>query len=213
MTTRESLDEVEQSLVEFIRSRPAFPTLEEMCEHLGKNSTRSAGYRIEKLIRKGYVLQLARGKYALASDLLLPPLPKGRRAISSRAIVIPNRGKVSCGDGVENDEEEPNPPINLATLLARPDLAVFEAVGMSMIEAHIKPGDWLFVKENPDPPTGSTIVAMFDRDMICKKLALRQPDRVILKPANGESKAYDFNPARKYFRILGVLHSVLRQRV
>lgn len=208
---RPPLDDVERDLFNYIRAAPVFPTFAQITAELGWSSTQAATYRMKRLVAKGYVVKLRRGLYRLPPDLAAPAPPSGRRVVGGRGAVVPYRGKVSCGAGIENDEAVDELPLDVGALLARDGVAVFEASGTSMIDAHIQPGDLLFVREDPDPPTGHTVIAMLDREMLCKRLAVRTADRVVLKPANGEAKGYDFDPARVYFRILGVLKNVLRK--
>lgn len=218
---REPLDDVEQKVLAFVekslRERGGGPTLQALADAFKWASTHAAGYRLEALEAKGY-LQRPKGARGWQVVRIVPaeepPVPRGRPVESPRwpPAVVPDRGRVSCGaGGFENDEEFPAEPLDVGKLFRRQDLVAYEATGTSMIEAHITPGDTLFVREDPDPPTGSLVVAMVDRDMVCKKLVKRTPNRVVLKPCNGEAKEFDFDPARIYFRILGVLHSVLRQ--
>ena len=211
MPKRPALDQIDQEVLDFVRRGAVFPKLKAIAQEFKWKSTRAAAYRLEKLVQMTYLEKPEDGRYVVPADLVMPPSPKGRRVVGAKGATVPDRGKVSCGAGVENDEEFPNPPLDVSSLLVRDGVAVFEAVGTSMIDAHIKSGDLLFVRENPDPPTGATVIVMLDRSMLCKKLAVRNEQRVVLKPANGELSEFDFNPQRRYFRILGVLTNVLRK--
>jgi len=222
------LTEQNAKVLAFIRGREVFPTLQEIADAFGWASTRAAGHHVDALVATGHIERLGRGRYRVAP----PPdgpveggvggiphthtwLDRGPRLLPVARpdwppVTVPDRGRVSCGAGVENDEEFPTAPLNVSDLFRQSDLVSFEATGTSMIDAHIAPGDRLFVRENPDPPVGSIVVVMLDREMLCKKLVKRTAHRVVLKPCNGEAREFDFDPRGKHFRVLGVLHSVLR---
>lgn len=224
---REPLDETEKRVLEYlaghVRGHGGGPTLQALADKFEWDSTRAAGYRLEQLERKGYIERLpdAKGKKRGWQRVRIippeaPPPEKGQRVARPskdtwKDLRVPDRGLVSCGPGVEVDEDFEREPLNVTDLFrCRDDLVSYVARGDSMIDAHIAPGDRLFVRPNERPPLGSIVVCVMGRNMYCKKLAKREFYRVVLKPCNGEAAVYDFDPNAVYFRVLGVLHSVLR---
>jgi SOS-response transcriptional repressor LexA len=124
-------------------------------------------------------------------------------------MVLPFRGRVSCGSGAEpeNCEEE----IDLRDYLKVGDSAVFRASGESMIDAQIASGDLLIVSEDPDPPVGSVVVALVGEEMVCKQLARKTSKTVHLKPCSGDQKPLILDTRQNDVQILGVLRNVVRK--
>jgi repressor LexA len=187
------------------------PSIRDVGRHAGISPPNNAIRVIRELINMGHI-----------ADKDAPGGPAGQRGparlvnlvVPDEDVLLPYRGKVSCGTGAENDEDFEHAPMNISDMFRKSDLAVFEATGNSMRDALIAEGDILFVRENPEPPVGSVVIAMYGRDFVCKKLTKRSRSRVRLESCNAAEgyEPLDFDPARlPSFRILGVLHSVLRK--
>lgn len=207
------LTDQELAALRFVRAYRAEngypPSYREVGEHVGIRPANNANRLVRRLLDAGHLTVEE-----------APGGPNGRRGpvralnivVPDDDIFLPYRGKVSCGTGCENDEEFEHAPVNIADIFRRTDLAVYEATGDSMRDALIAPGDILLVRENPDPPVGSKVIAMFDRDLVCKKLAKRSASRVRLESCSAGYEPIEFNPARlPSFRILGILYTVIRR--
>lgn len=177
------------------RGRP--PTNREVGRALGMDHPNNASRVVARLVAAG---KLAKdGGAARGLRLLAPP-----------GLSIPLRGRVSCGPPREGDEDG-GERIDFHRLFGREDLVGFVAHGESMREAAIRPGDWLIVRECPDPEPGRTVIAMVNRDMVCKRY-YPDGDVVRLVPCNDSVATIEVPlGGETYFRVLGVLHSVVRK--
>lgn len=176
------------------------PTIRELADHLGMTYSTSAVRVIERLERDGKI-ERAGGHRTIR---LLSP-PKWRAGGE-----LPLRNRASCGPGVEAEDTDDR--LDLAALFGRDDLAAFTAVGKSMTEAGIQPGDILIVRECPDPENGQTVVAMVDRAMLCKRFyRLRNGGVIHLRSCSPDVPTVEVDPRHGHFRVLGVLHSLIRK--
>ena len=147
-----------------------------------------------------------------AGELTEEQLPTGARAFRlPRPEGVPIRGRVSCGPGVETIDEDLG-RLDLG-FLRGDDLVAYLAQGRSMVDAGILPGDYLIVRECPDPDPGQVVVAMVGREMVCKVYRRTRRKGVVrlLSCADGDAPAIEVDTTAAPFRVLGVLRSVVRQ--
>lgn len=194
-------DQQEQEALRLIRERldrgVTMPSLQELADQLGIKHANSASRVLQRLERKGLLVTPSGHR----NIRLTPATGRGR-------LSVPHRSPVSCGPGVE--VEDTDDELDLAAMFKRDDLAAYTAVGKSMIEAGIQPGDILVVKECPAPESGQKIVAMLDRKMLCKKYHPTDYGLIVLRSCNPEVEPIEVDPDRGQFRILGVLYTLIR---
>lgn len=204
-----ALTELEQKALAFFQSFVEHtggpPSVREVGAHLGLANPNNAKPVLDRLVALG---KLSRGEVGVRE----PGRPRRYSAVlpRPRGLVYPYRGPASCGTGVEGAESDET--IDLHDVLPGEDgLAAFTARGDSMIDAHIANGDLLLVEENPDPEEGTVVVALLDRDLVCKRLGKKCADQVRLDSCNGSLAPIELDPSRTHFRFLGVLKHVIRR--
>lgn len=171
------------------------PSVREVGEHLGYPHPNNAQYIVEQLKAKGL----------LEADEVGGSRGRPRAGLQV-SLVIPTRGRVSCGLPKGRDEDDGD-PLDLRAMFNRDDLAAFRAVGTSMIEAGILPRDWLIVREEAKPAAGETVIATRKGEMLCKKLKKRRGG-LVLEPCNGAMEPIEVDAETKF---IGVLHTVIRK--
>lgn len=193
-------EEQEQKALAFISSRVAAggapPTMQEVADHLGLPGSVS-GLRVVRRLEKAGHLDIT-GRHR-GIKLANPP----------GGIVLADRGRVSCGPPLEPEDGDER--LDLGAWFRGDDLASYTAVGQSMIDDGIFPGDRLIVRECPDPANGQKVIAMVDREMLCKKYYLKGDGFVYLKACNAEVGTLVVDPSRGHFRVLGELRYVVRK--
>lgn len=200
------LSDADRRALVFIRSfsskRGRPPTYVEIGKHLRLPYPNNANRNCQRLIAAGFLTRAEVGGRVGRPQIL-------RLAEPTQDLVFPYRGVVRCG-GARAPEDTDGETIDLRKFLKAGD-AVFRACGDSMIEAHITHGDLLLVAEEPDPPTGSKIIAMVGDEMLCKRLGERSDRGVMLYPCNAELEPLFVDTEQVEFMILGVLKRIVRE--
>ena len=81
--------------------------------------------------------------------------------------------------------------------------------GNSMIEDHIKDGDYVIVEKRDDAENGETVVALLDNERATLKRFYREKDHVRLQPANPDMRPLIVKDSE--FKIQGVVIGVMRK--
>jgi len=185
-------NQVLQWIRAFIDEHGLPPTVREIGAHLGIKSS-SVFDHLQALERKGY---LRRGDLG-ARDLTL------EREVQE----LPVLGRIAAGSpisAVENDLG--TVPVASALLRGRGGFAL-RVEGDSMVEAGIRNGDYVIVREQQTAENGDIVVAIIDGEATLKRF-YKEKDGVRLEPANGkmepiEVKSGDF---RIQGKVIGVMH-------
>jgi repressor LexA len=190
---------------DFISSHDMPPTVRDLGQIFGlKSSTIFA--HLKALEKKG-VISRAPGKSRgiqlkswgdLGSDGQLP-----RRG-------IPLLGRVPAGPldlaiQLQGDSIEIDPDF-----FGEGELFALKVRGESMIEAGILDGDTVIVARADDALDGQIVVALVEDDATVKRLR-REPDRVLLQPANAQMDPLVYQRGGQEPRILGRVVGVLRK--
>ena len=86
---------------------------------------------------------------------------------------------------------------------------VLQVKGDSMIEDHIKDGDYVIVERKDSAENGETVVALLDNDRATLKRFYKETNGVRLQPANPEMKPILVKAGD--FKIQGVVIGVMRK--
>ncbi len=89
------------------------------------------------------------------------------------------------------------------------DVFVLRVNGNSMIEDHIKDGDFVIVEKRQWAENGETVVALLDNDKATLKRFYREKDHVRLQPANPDMQPIIVQDGD--FNIQGVVIGVMRK--
>jgi repressor LexA len=177
------------------------PSFEEIAARFGFQSLATVHEHLTNLERKGYIRRTHNESRAIE---IVPP--KGQTG----ATEIPLFGLVAAGEPIE--------AINGTDTIAVPDELlprrgrsyVLKVRGSSMIDEHIKDGDFVVVQERNSADNGQTVVALLDGQNATVKKYFREPGGWIrLQPANPS-----MNPIRVNERdvvVQGVVVGVIRK--
>ena len=173
----EGLTQSQERLIETIRTLIAEyalpPTVQELANILGMKGA-SVHEQLGHLVRKGYLRRTPRKARSLEIVDQPPPM--------SETVLVPIVGTVTAGMpilAVENQVGQINVEVNVVRGLC----FALEVQGDSMIEADIKEGDYLIVRQQPIAENGDIVVALIANEATVKRLFISE-DRIELRPAN-----------------------------
>jgi len=178
-----------RQILEFIaaqvRERGYPPTVREIGEAVGLNSSSTVHTHLQVLQREGFLQQDPTKPRAIVVRFE----PASGAALGPRPVVhVPMLGDVAAGTGVlaeENVEEVLPLPEDLT---GRGRLFMLRVRGDSMVEAGILAGDLVVVRQQPEAETGDIVVAGLPGGEATVKTFRRRRNKVVLVPAN---PAYD----------------------
>jgi repressor LexA len=152
------------------------PSFEEIAEHFSYNSLATVHEHLSNLERKGFI------KRSYNESRAIEILPS---ELSPRSIELPLLGAVAAGVPIE--------AIAHGETIAVPDSLVHKSGnhyvlrvrGNSMIEEHIRDGDFVVVNERQRADNGEMVIAMLHGNSATVKKFYRERDgRIRLQPAN-----------------------------
>jgi repressor LexA len=188
-------------------SRGYSPTMQELAEELGVSKV-TIFEHVEALIKKGALRRQPNKARSLdlSPDLSLPDEQRNTR--------LPLVGTIAAGspiDAVENREH-----LDLEAIFSPPgsNLAantfVLKVRGDSMIDEHIKEGDFVVCEKRDTARNGQTVVALLDTGEATLKKFYRdsKTGRIRLQPANEKYEAIFVDPDT--LQIQGIVIGVIR---
>ncbi|HXG91683.1 MAG TPA: transcriptional repressor LexA [Blastocatellia bacterium] len=166
--------EVYDYICRFVEARGCAPTNAEIREHFGLSSPASVHQTLSALEREGLIRRT-------------PNVSRGIEVVkqesAQEAYEIPLLGLVAAGRPIEavlSHETVHIPP----DLLGRNRTFALRVRGDSMIDEHIKDGDFVIVESRETAQNGQTVVALIDGSEATVKRFYREGKRVRLEPAN-----------------------------
>jgi repressor LexA len=206
----ETLSGKRQEILEFIgdrlRERGYPPSVREIGQAVGLNSSATVHTHLAVLQREGYLVRdptkprAIQVRYEPNSKAAIAPAP---------ARHVPLVGEVAAGTGVLAEE-------NVEDVLPLPErfagsgrTFMLRVRGDSMIERGILDGDYVVVRAQPEADNGDTVVAGIFDDEATVKLFSRRRGKVVLTPANPRLEPMEFDPSE--VTIYGKVVSVLRR--
>ncbi|HID94670.1 MAG TPA: repressor LexA [Candidatus Latescibacteria bacterium] len=185
-------------LKDHIESSGYAPSVREVAARFGM-SVRGAHKHLESLERKGHIRRRPERARAIEISGYSTPQMKA----------VPVVGTVMAGEpilAVENIEGH----IPLPRSLVREDDAFFLKVkGESMIQEHIKEGDYVLIRPQGSVENGEVVAVLIEEEATLKKF-YRDGDSVILRPANPEMEPIIIKEGEASVRILGKVVAVFR---
>lgn len=159
----------------FIETHDYPPSLEEIAHHFKLSAISTVHYHVEQLIKKNYLSKRWNANRSL--EVI-------EHTSSPVAVVVPLMGTIAAGKPIEAIQERETielPP----SLIGRKDTYVLRVQGDSMIEEHIRDGDYIVVEQRDTADNGETVVALLGGNEATLKKFYREKDgRVRLQPAN-----------------------------
>ncbi len=189
----------------YIQREGVPPTLREIADGLGINSTNGARSLVEVLERKGAIER----RPGLSRGLVIP---QEHQAEALKGIWnIPVLGRVAAGAPILA-EENLEGYIRVDEAMVGPQTQSFALTvkGDSMINAGIFDGDTVIARLQPTAVTGDLVVAVLD-DEATVKFYFPDQERVRLEPANPNFDPILVDPRQTPFRIAGKVTALVRK--
>jgi repressor LexA len=219
----ERLTQRQRDILDFISTSIAGrgypPTLREIGEHFGIQSTNGVNDHLKALEKKGFL-----AREGLKSRAMRPTGPTGSGLnkvvtpaslgirLGDEMVSVPIIGRVAAGQpllAVENIED--TVVVDRFFIGNNREVFALRVVGESMIDDGIFDGDYVFVKKAPTAQRGEIVVAMIEGEATVKRY-FPEGDVIRFQPANQAMEPIFVR--RADFRsvdIIGVVIGVYRQ--
>jgi repressor LexA len=206
----EGLSTLQRSILRFIQEcleeqgRP--PSLREIGERFGIQSTNGVRYHLSVLERKGHLHR--HGRVSRGIQLT----DGGHRAGGAEGRArFPILGRVSAGRPLFA-EENIEDILELDSKVARSGTYGLRIRGDSMRDAGILEGDVAIVLPQESVRSGDIVVALIGEDATVKRF-LRRRGKVVLKAENPKYEDIVIDSKTNYFRILGKVIGIIREKI
>jgi repressor LexA len=177
------------------------PSFEEIARQFGFHSLATVHEHLTNLERKGYIRRAHNESRAIE---IIPP--KGQTG----ATELPLLGLVAAGEPIEAISGNDTIAVPDELLPRRGRSYVLKVRGDSMIDEHIKDGDFVVVQERNQADSGQTVVALVHGDGATVKRFYREPGGWIrLQPANPAMQPLRVN--ERDVIVQGVVVGVIRK--
>jgi len=188
-------------IVSFIKERGYAPSIVEIGEHFGLSSPATIHKHLTNLESKGLIRRQKNLSRAIE-------LSSSEADPFSASTDIPLMGTIAAGAPVETYpmEETVSVPNDM---LGRKNTYVLKVRGDSMIEEHIRDGDYVIIDERDYADNGETVVALVNNENTTLKKYFRENRYIRLQPANSEMEPI-MVPAEQV-TIQGVVIGLLRK--
>lgn len=183
----------------FVEDRGYSPSLEEIGAHFGLSSVATVHKHVQHLVEKGLVR-----KSWNRSRSVEPVAAEGRAA----GVELPLLGVVAAGAPIEAIEVEERITVPPEMVSRRSQSFVLKVRGDSMIEEHIRDGDYVVVEGRSEARNGETVVALIRGEEATLKKFYRRGPKVVLEPANQALRPIEVPAADVLIR--GVVRGLLR---
>ncbi len=205
---------------EAVQSRGFPPSMREIGDAVGLQSTSSVSHQLAMLEQKGYIRRDPNKPRALdvrapsepeeampaSPAALRPVLDDAEEAAAPTPVLVPVVGRIAAGGPIlaEQVVEDVFPLPRL--LVGDGNLYLLRVQGDSMIDAAIADGDWVVVRQQQDAENGEIVAAMIDGEATVKTFQRREGHAWLLP----QNPAYSPIPADQA-SILGRVVAVLRK--
>jgi repressor LexA len=177
------------------------PSFEEIAHQFGFHSLATVHEHLTNLERKGYIRRAHNESRAIE---IIPP--KGQTG----ATELPLLGLVAAGQPIEAISGNDTIAVPDELIPRRGRSYVLKVRGESMIDEHIKDGDFIVVQERNQADSGQTVVALVHGDSATVKRFYREPGGWIrLQPANASMQPLRVN--ERDVIVQGVVVGVIRK--
>jgi len=166
--------EILDFLNDFIQQHGYAPSLEEIGRRFNLSSLATVHKHLTNLEEKGFIKRAWNRSRSV--ELVSTRL-------GARAVELPLLGYVAAGSPIEavvGSESLAVPE----TLVGKRDSYVLRVKGDSMIEEHIRDGDYVIVEDRRTADNGEMVIALLNGSDVTLKKLYREQGRVRLQPAN-----------------------------
>ncbi len=161
------------------------PSVREICNAVGLNSTATIHARLRKLQEAGYIEKDASKNRSMR---LVNYAPKGEKVIpintEDKYLEVPMYGKVTAGlpiTAIQDNSQTFPLPMSFAK---NKDIFMLKVSGESMINAAILDGDYIIVQQQPTASNGDIVVALVNDDEATVKTFYKENGHFRLQPEN-----------------------------
>ena len=201
MTVTRRQREILDFIAGHIDAKGYAPSFEEIAKQFGFQSLATVHEHLTNLERKGYIRRTHNESRAIE---IVPP--KGQTG----ATELPLYGLVAAGQPIEAIAGDQTIAVPDELLPRRGRSYVLKVRGDSMIDEHIKDGDFVVVQERNQADSGQTVVALVDGTGATVKRFYREPGGWIrLQPANPAHQPLRVN--ERDVIVQGVVVGVIRK--
>jgi repressor LexA len=183
---------------DFSKARGYAPTMQELANEFGVSKV-TVFEHIGALQKKGYLKRVRhRARSLQLSEQISFP--------DERATRLPLVGVIAAGRPIEAIEEREVLDLEDMFVSAH-ETFVLRVRGDSMVDDHIRDGDFVVVEKRATARDGETVVALLDNGEATLKRFYREPDGARLQPANP-----NYRPIKtKNVSVQGVVVGVVRR--
>ena len=206
---RKQLTERQQAIFKFIAqhiNRGAPPTIREIMEVFGINSTNGVRTTLAALEKKGYIRRHAR----LSRGIELVDYAEFE-PLSAHIREVPLIGRVAAGEPVLATQNiESTLQVDQSLVPASGTVFALRVHGESMRDAGILEGDIVLARHQENADSGDIIVALLGEEATVKRY-VPGPDNIRLMPANDAFEPIVVSPDAEDFRIAGKVVGLMRR--
>jgi len=185
----------------FIDDSGYAPSFEEIAEHFGYASLATVHEHLSNLQRKGYIKK----SYNESRSVEVV-----REDTASYAVELPLLGAVAAGLPIEAVADAERIAVPTEMVRRGKDNYVLRVEGNSMIDEHIRDGDFIVVSSQEDAADGEMVVALVGGDSVTVKKLYREPGRKVrLQPANQSMKPIVVDSSD--VRVQGIVVGLIRR--
>ena len=193
--------EILDFLAGHIQAKGYAPSFEEIAGQFSFHSLATVHEHLTNLERKGYIRRAHNESRAIE---IVPP--KGQTG----ATELPLLGLVAAGQPIEAISDTQTIAVPDELVPRRGRSYVLKVRGDSMIDEHIKDGDYVVVQERNQADSGQTVIALVHGDSATVKRFYREPGGWIrLQPANPTMQPLRVN--ERDVIVQGVVVGVIRK--
>jgi repressor LexA len=189
---------------QWVERRGYPPSVREIGEAVGLNSTSSVAHQLRALERKGYLRRDPNRPRAVG---VLPPDADSEAAETAarpQPAYVPVVGRIAAGGPILAEQAVEDVFPLPREIVGEGALFMLRVVGDSMIDAAITDGDWVVVRQQPSAENGEIVAAMLDGEATVKTLR-RRDDHLWLLPQNPAYEPILGDQATVLGRVVAVL--------
>ena len=196
--------EIYEFIRQFIASKGYAPSIAEVGRHFHLTSPATVHKHLQNLAQKGLIKRSWNRSRAIE---IIPGADTVSASAAGGFAELPLLGLIAAGLPLEAVAD--NETIPLPWSSGESNLYVLRVKGDSMIEDHIRDGDYVIVEGRQTAQNGETVVALLEGENATLKRFYREEDRIRLQPANPSMEPIFVKEGE--LRIQGVVVGVLRK--